>query len=508
MPKPAIVTIESQEPATRVFAEWNPRTLRSARAHAETGNLRLAADLCDALHEDDRAPGAFETRVRGLFRLPFTFQPGPRESPAVLEAIDADWWHMFPEDDLAEFAQWGINLGVALGELIWTDHEDRHVPRLKVWNPRHARYDWQDRTWKVWTVEGETTITPGDGKWVLYTRYGGSRPWARGVWRAVALWWLAKRFAIQDWARYGEVHGAPLRVGISPEHSSQPERQELADDLAEMAADTSLTLPPGFDVKMVEATARTWETFDRQIQAANAGIAIAITGQNLTTEVSEGSFAAAQVHNAVRHDLIAADAENLATTLRAQVVEWWAEFNFGDRRLTPWPRWDTQPPSDLSQAAQTLRQVVDMIQVARQAGLPVDVGALAERFDIPLVEGAPLDLPPPAPRGLFRRATLASGDDARSAPGFIAGQVYADALADRATRAASRQLSAYLDRILTVIAGAQDYEDVRQRVLAAFRDEDLDELAPLIEAAWTLAHLDGRLAAQVDTPEVEPPAES
>jgi len=47
----------------------------------------------------------------------------------------------------------------------------------------------------------------------------------------------------------------------------------------------------------------------------------------------------------VRDDLVRFDAEALATCLNEQVLRWWAEFNFGDARLAPWPNWDTAPPA-------------------------------------------------------------------------------------------------------------------------------------------------------------------
>ena len=98
-------------------------------------------------------------------------------------------------------------------------------------------------------------------------------------------------------------------------------------------------------MELLEAEAKTWEMFPKQIETANAELSILLVGQNLTSEVQGGSFAAAKIHQNVRDDLVRFDAEALATTLREQVLSWWAEFNFGDARLAPWPNWDTKPPA-------------------------------------------------------------------------------------------------------------------------------------------------------------------
>src|SRR5690606_5151149 len=200
-------------------------------------------------------------------------------------------------------------------------------------------------------------------------------------------------------------------------------------------------LPAGFDLKLVEATASTWTTYQAQIQAADNGIAIALTGQNLTSEVQGGSLAAAQVHARVALQFIKGDAGALSTCLHNQVLEPWAEFNIGDRNAAPWPKWDTTPPEDKAARAQVLVNVGTAIQALKYAGVPVDEAALAEQFDIPLRQrraapSEPLPTPssdpasddqltpddvPQASGNRVPSVRLASGFYAESS-GFIAGQ--------------------------------------------------------------------------------------
>ncbi len=383
------------EQTVRTFADWTPSMLRQARMQADSGSLRMAADLCEAMQTDDRVKGILPTRTRGLIGLDLSFEAGGgdgRRRRSAIKALEAeeDWWAAYPEEALGQLLDWGTMLGVGLGQQIWEKLPNgREVGRLKIWHPRWLRYDWGRRAWML-TVDGgrEIEITPGDGTWILYTPGGAHRPWLHGAWIALGKWWLWKEYAREDWARHSEVHGQPIRVGTAPEGAKVDAKAQLAADLADLGSDTSIVLPVGYEVDLLEAKARTWEMFQAQIELVNVAIAIILAGQNLTTEVQGGSYAAAEVHRFIRGDLIRADGQTLSTCLHDQGVVFWAERNFGDRALAPWPKWDTQPPEDLAALAQiwgstiasvnawnTLlaaqNQEVDFDEIARRVRLPV-----------------------------------------------------------------------------------------------------------------------------------------
>jgi phage gp29-like protein len=348
---------EHRELWGRRLTTWTNSELTAARLLADGGTLSYAAELVDELRADSRVQGVLPQRVNGLLGLELEFEAsgdGRRRGRAVraLEA-DEDWWQIAPEHELADLQTWGLLLGVGLAELVWTTNErGRVIPRLKCWDPRWLRWDWQQRRWMLRTDdEGEIEIAPGGGKWVVYTPYGTSRPWSKGLWRGLAKWWLLKGFSLTDWARHSEMHGSPIRVGVAPEGSQPEDREHFADDLASLGSDTSIVAPPGYELRLLEATAKTWEQFPKQIETANAELSILLVGQNLTSEVQGGSFAAAKIHQNIRDDLIRFDAEALATCLHDQVLTWWAEFNFGDAGLAPWPQWDTKPPPPPAPAA-------------------------------------------------------------------------------------------------------------------------------------------------------------
>lgn len=339
---------EHGEPFARTFCDWNTNSVRAAQIIADGGSLRALSDLVDQLRADDRIGGVLQQLSLVLFGLPLGFKDslrGPGGYRAVRSAeAESDWWSMTSEADLADLFEWGITEGVGLAELVYPpalNSFGRIVPRVKVWNPRWLRWEHSAQTWLLCTRDNtEIEITPGDGKWLMFTPFGRNRPWARGLWRKLSTSYLLKTFARTDWARHSEVHGLPLRVGSSPPESTPEQREEYADELDELGRDTSIVLPPGYGLEFKEAVGRTWEMFPRQIESADLAIAIAVLGQNLTTEVQGGSLAASEVHRIVKVELLRFYAESFSTCLHDQLLEPWAELNFGSREGAPYPRWE------------------------------------------------------------------------------------------------------------------------------------------------------------------------
>jgi hypothetical protein len=387
---------------TRTITEWTPAQVKDALRAGDSGTISLMADLVEAVMADDRVQGVLSTRTHGLLGLECKFF-GEQEQVEALEGhkalgghpgVPGDWTAMVPECELAQLTAWGILLGVGLGELVeGEEHGDdgRIVPTLKIWHPRWLRWDLVDSTWKLMTSEGEIEITPGDGRWVMYLPYGSQRPWTLGAWRPIAFAWVLKQFALHDRARHSEVLGSPWRVGKATGESTEGARENLLRWLRSLGRETAMVLPQGWEVSVVEATGQSYEIYGTQIEWADRAIAITLAGQFVTTEGTKG-FSNGNIHAEIKRDLIVFTAETLSTTLRAQVVVPWANDNWGDRDLAPWPRWDTTPPIDKQLEALALATLGDAIGKLDTAmagsGKRVDAVELASKFGVPL-----LDLP-------------------------------------------------------------------------------------------------------------------
>lgn len=394
------------QPSTRVATRWTPALIRSAELSADGGYLRSAADCFDWILTDERCRGVFETRVGSLLGAPIEFEAGAkraRVAKRVLRALEAqeDWWEMLPEASMLRLLVWGLGLGVSLGELFpWDDKHSRLVPTLRWWHPRWLRYDHLASKWML-TVGSvrtagttEIEITPGDRRWLLFCPFGVEEPWRFGLWRGVSRPRLLKSLAIDDWGRHSEIASRLVVEGQSPEvEISSQVRKELARDIESAGSGQVIALPGGVTAKLIELTANTRDIYEAQISCANLAYSVGVLGQNMTTEIRGGSFAASQTSSEVEARRIRYDAEVTSTIIHDQVLVPWAEVNFGSADVAPWPQWMVEPPKDSVKWASTLAQAVPPLLALEKrftdAGLPspVDWEAVFKELGVPAAEG-------------------------------------------------------------------------------------------------------------------------
>jgi phage gp29-like protein len=504
------------QPSVRVATEWTPALIKAAFSQAEGGYVRSLAELCDNILADDRVGAVFETRIGGLLGLPMAFEAsgdGRRRNRAVraLEA-EEDWWAAFPEHELTQFLTWGRILGFSFCQIIPTEHEGRFVPRIEFWHPKNSRFDWPTRQWmaKIDSGAREEIIEPGKGRWIVYTPYGTFRPWSMGLWRGLSRWWLLKSFAQDDAGRRSEKSGTTV---VSSEAESDDDvRKQIAEDMYEAARDAVIVLPQGFTAGLLESKETIQQNQGVIVDMANIAIAVSVLGQNLTTEVSGGSFAAAKVHNKVEIQRIRSDAETASTTLHDQALEWWAEFNFGDRRLAPWPLWLTDPPTDQKERAEVLKTLAEAMAGFQQVGLAPELEQLENDFGIKFTK-----VPIPKPVAPAAATTAPNQDPAedpadpearslesRAADGFLSGQTYADALVDRGKVRGAEFVTEFVETLLGALDGVTDYETARQRILDTYRDTlPPEELADRAGKLFVMAQLAGMLGVRKDVPEID-----
>lgn len=563
MPKPEYQPASTMlvQPSVRAQTVWTPTLIRSVLLQADSGSFRTLADLCDAILADDRVTTVTQSRVGGLLGLPLSFEDGgaKKSSKRAIRQleVEADWWDIAPETEQYQMLAWAQELGFCWGHLEYLDREDRVLPSLRFWHPRHVRYEGETGRWFTrvgHSGDREVEMVAGQGEWVFYAPYGITRPWANGLWRGDAAWWLLKSYARDDWARHSEKSAqwvVTSQSGVNPNV-----RKELANDIARLGRDAAIGLPPGLDLKLVEASANTKDIYQAQIDTANTGFAISHLGNNLTTEVKGGSYAATAMHAEGLGHRVRADDESWSTCLHDQVLTPWASINFGDPDVAPWPVRDTDPPEDEKAKAEVLVSITTAVKNAGDAGLKLDTEKLQEQFpSLPLAvgeDGKPLPIekpkPPPPPKppepkpeegegsdedteadegedetdaeraakddaaddeepkkkAPPKKARLASGFEVRNAAGFVEGQSYSDALADRGRERGAEALEPFLADLADWIDGVEDLETARTRLINFYRGAlPPEQLADKAEKLFILAQLGGVLAVRQDAPEIK-----
>lgn len=391
--------------APEQLSRWTVAAVRGALTAHERGDLSRSSVLADNLERNPRIFAALQTRTLALSALPLEIEPAEdgdqRRAKGVAKDLKKVFYDIAPEDVLAELLRSAVSVGVGVAEIVWTTTGSAWTPRLY---PVPASLLWWDETlraWQVSTSSGVETVIQGDGRWLVMS-HSSCRSWMRGVVRCLGLEDKIRTEAVKDWARWSERHGTPMLLAKTPARASEDDKASFYDSLANVGSGgTTLLVPRGespeasFDVSLVEAMSDGWKGFQSLLGLVADDASIAILGQNLTQETKGGSLAAAKVHDRVRSDLLQADAQVLATALRRDVLEPWALFNYGSADLAPWPKWDAEIPEDLAAVAATWTAAAKAAAAWRAEGVEVDLAALAERVNLPVLSiGKP---PPPAP---------------------------------------------------------------------------------------------------------------
>jgi phage gp29-like protein len=526
------------EPSSRVWTyDWTPDLLRTAELLADAGDMRMMSDLCTCLLGDDRVDGALTVLSGAITGLPMTFEGSPdkrgsRKAIKFLEASE-DWWKIFPEAEVQRLIHQAVTTGFAVARNQWREDPEtgRVIGPIDVWDTSHFGYDAETDQWYRRLANGQREpVDLTSGEWLFFAPRGRKRPWRRGAWRAVARWWLLKRYAIADWGAFSERHGqgtlvaqtqpamhnvaGPLAPGGATFGNTTEARKKIASDLQALGRNSAIALPAGWTMELVEATADTWQTFQAQVQMADAGIALAYHGTNMTAEQG-GSYAKALVLHGVHIQVVASLAQALSTTTHDDNLVFWAEFNLGARTAAPWAVWDASPPADRKGDADAMGALGTACETLMRVSPRVDVERILEDAGVPLLAEAPAPSPAPAPaqpappapgaptggRALLH-GTLAfdaaTGAKRRIVPGFMRGQLYADDIVDAATEAATAAGEDILTRVLRAIDNARGYEALRADLKAILEGADPATTSLVVERAMLLAELGGRLSVLED----------
>lgn len=147
-------------------------------------------------------------------------------------------------------------------------------------------------------------------------------------------------------------------------------KETVASVLRQFSGQRWGVFPEGFELEYLDASSATQSTMHHDwLNFINTEMAIAIVGQNLSTEVDGGSFAAAVSHASVEQKIVEEDIEWLEEQINDEFLYWLVKINYPEMPVEDYPKL-------------TLTQVkdVDVEKVAR------GYKALSELIDVPIEE--------------------------------------------------------------------------------------------------------------------------
>ncbi len=345
-------------------SSWAVSAVRAAQACHERGEFRESAVLASRMTRDARIKSALEMRVAALLSLPFQMTPaGASERQVEVAEKVALYWKKYVSTGVMKniLQSWHMN-GFSLVQLVWQfdDELQMMVPSLEQWDPEFVRRDENTREWEAMSADGwipiniktgysnsQSNVT---GKWILLT--AGTDGFMDAATRTLGLPWIERDIAWESWMTLNERHGMPFIKVKVPASAKSGDKESLFNSAKFLSEQGAAMLPQNvdgeggsFDLEFEEIQAQAWQTHERLIAALDQDIAIFFLGQNLTTDITGGSFAAADVHLQVLQAKIEADARVVESVMKDQLIRSIVRINFANpsnMRLVPCPVWDAE----------------------------------------------------------------------------------------------------------------------------------------------------------------------
>jgi phage gp29-like protein len=329
-----------------------------------------------------------------------------------------------------------------------------------------------------------------------------------------------KKGGLKFWLAFTEKFGSAFSVGKLPRSATKEERAELLDSLEALIQDGVATIPDDGSVELVEMAGKSAsaDLYERLVMHCRGEIAIALLGQNQTTEATANK-ASATAGLEVTHELRDADAGVVAATVN-QLIEWICELNFSAAPAPVFSLWDQEEQDKLQadrdksnyEAGARFTNKYFMRAYGYQEGdlaepaPPVVPGAIAGAMAGAAAAPGPAGKPS-APAGDPAAAAdaAAQAKDAETSTAPAAQFAEAPAPIDPTERdtttlmtAAAAQWSKMVDDIQTLVDNATSLAQLQQALTQAYGGLDSAELVRLMAAAMALAELKGLDAARME----------
>lgn len=478
-----------------------PERLGRLLKDADAGDVGRQAELFEQMQErDGHIIGETSKRKNVILDADFTLAPATEDARdvKVCEDVQAmidgitDW------PDILISMQDAMGLGFSAMGMDWDTSEGQ--ARVQQFDfIKHKRFRFTDRAGVLSDVP--LLITDDDPlgvdipAWrIMMHQYGGrsGHPTRSGIFRVCTWWYLFKNYAVKDWVIFCDVYGMPLRLGKYDPGAAEADKEALEIAVRTLGHDAAGIISKSTEIEFITGSKGSVSTdlYKDLAGFGNKEMSKAILGGTLTADVDgKGSYAAANTHNDVRHDLINADARAIAGTVRTQFIRPYVGFNWG---------WDTPVPKytgkfkkeDLAAYADLLDKFADRMDIP--------VSHVREKYSIPEPRKGEECLrakntPVSAPVSSKRYVVAKSPNHARNE-----NIAFLDMVSDNLGTQADGHIQETLARVKKIMASAHDIQEMKSMLSRSFSDLEPDDLGELIAKAMAAAELMGRYEVMND----------
>ncbi len=400
-----------------------PEKLAGLLRQAEFGDPYQYLELAEEMEEKDlHYLAVLSSRKQAVAQLDITIRPASNSSgdqrcaSLIREILTQGTLNL--REALFDVLD-AIGKGFSATEILWDTSGDEWYPVRLVWrDPRWFLFDWvsgQELLVRTLPEEGEAPGVYPEGYTHLDARlakrpsgtvprsdlWNGRQPMTArlepfkfivhrgqvksglpirgGLARAAAWAYLFKNYALKDWVTYAEVYGQPLRLGKYGPGATEADKNALLRAVANIGTDAAAIVPESMMIEFTQARqGGSMELYERLCDYLDRQVSKAVLGQTLTTELPRGggSKAAAQIHQMVRRDILAADAQRLQATLIRDLIKPIIDLNVGPQQR--YPQIELGLPDD-----QDAKVFADIVSELADRGLRIGQRAILEKLGLP-----------------------------------------------------------------------------------------------------------------------------
>jgi phage gp29-like protein len=484
----------------------DPIRLGAILREAEDGDPTAYLELAEDLEEKDlRYSGVLQTRKLAVSQMEISVIAAGDDAQSKADADFVRTWIGRGElqQELVGILD-ALGKGFSVTEIMWDTSGAQWLPAQLRWrDPRWFRFDPVDgETLRLLDAGGQLTPLPAF-KFIRHVaRSKSGLPVRGGLARKVCWYTMFKSFGIKDWIVFMETYGHPLRVGKYGPNASAAEKATLLRAVRSIASDAGAIIPASMQIEFVNAQTQGQPTVHQNFVAwADTQISILVLGQNLTTEVKGGSLAAAEQHGDVKREICQADANALASTLNRDLVRPMIDLNFGPRKAYPALKIAYPEEEDVGELLKNVQVFVGM-------GGKIGASVVRDKMGLPEPAGDDELLQPSRPAIAAPAGKEQVGEDqaeqapARRKTAIASAQAKREDMDDRLAAqldaSARTAMDSAIDKLRALVNDptVTSLDDLGARLLDAYPEMDMSDLADLLTRVMALGDLAGRQQIQ------------
>lgn len=368
--------------------DLDPQRIQCIFSSANTGYVKPQSRLASELTEKDPAIAqAWSVRVAAIAACPYEIVGGTEEQRLFIESSLRDIQPSYDSNlstfsELLQFLQSAVMHGFALANTKW-GFGGGSIEGFEIFAQSLFSYTGEDLPYfqpdNIQAGNTESKIFPAYPNWIYHTATNSrdSEPLRSGIVRPLAYLYAFRRHVQIEYMSGLEKYGVPMPfVGVEGMLFDDSNPQKVL--VEEMMSDWTYNGYAILDKDSMDVTFPTAasgfnaDDFLNFLEMTEKQIFRIILGQDSTSSADNSNRSTAQVHNLVRADMLASDANAVEETVNNQIIKPLFDQN-GFTGRKPRFRFKLKGVTELAEMAK-------VVETLSKAGYEIEEEALTEKF--------------------------------------------------------------------------------------------------------------------------------